>query len=376
MPASAGMTAKYFPFQFAGFPVRFLGMEIIDILKAAVQKGTSDIHLVIGQPPIVRIDGDLQPLTDFPKLTAEESRRLVYTLLSDHQRARFEQDWELDLSIGVDNVSRFRVNVLMEKKGVEAVLRVISNHIPTAEELQLPPAIVDLADLPRGLVLVTGPTGSGKSTTLACLINRINEKRKNHILTIEDPIEFVYENKNSVIRQRELGQQTQSFTAALKHALRQDPDVVMIGEMRDLETIATALTVAETGHLVFGTLHTTDAAQTIDRIIDVFPGHQQQQVRTQLSSTLKAVVGQTLLPRINGKGRVAAREVMIVTQAISNLIREGKTHQIYGAIDTGARVGMISLDKSLAELARKGWISTEAALAKANRPELIRPAAA
>lgn len=351
-------------------------MEIIDILKVAVQKGTSDIHLVIGKPPIVRVDGDLQPLTDFPVLTAEESRRLIYTLLSDHQRARFEQDWELDLSVTVDNVSRFRVNVLQEKKGIEAVLRVISNHIPTAEELQLPQAVTDLADLPRGLVLVTGPTGSGKSTTLACLINRINERHKGHILTVEDPIEFVYENKNCVIRQRELGQQTQSFAAALKHALRQDPDVVLIGEMRDLETIAAALTVAETGHLVFGTLHTTDAAQTIDRIIDVFPGHQQQQVRTQLSNTLKAVVGQTLLPRAAGKGRVAAREIMIVTPAISNLIREGKTHQIYGAIDTGARVGMVSLDKSLAELARKGIISTEAALAKANRPELIRPAAA
>src|SRR4029077_14771488 len=279
---------------------------------------------------------------------------------------------ELDFSVSVDNVSRFRANILLDKLGVEAVLRVISNKIPTAAELQLPPVITDLANLPRGMVLVTGPTGSGKSTTLACLINLINEKRKQHILTIEDPIEFVYENKNSVIRQRELGQQTKSFGAALKHALRQDPDVVLIGEMRDLETISAALTMAETGHLVFATLHTTDAASTVDRIIDVFPAHQQQQIRTQLSSSLKAVVGQTLLQRVGSKVRIAAREIMLVTPAIANLIREGKTHQIYGAIDTSARVGMISLDKSLAELARKGLISSEDAISKANRPEFIR----
>jgi len=350
-------------------------MEMIDILKAAVQKGASDLHLVIGQSPMVRIDGELQALKEFPTLSAEESKRIIFSLLSDFQRGRFEKDWELDFSIAVENLSRFRANILMDKKGVEAVLRVISSKIPTPEELQLPQVITDLADLPRGLVLITGPTGSGKSTTLACLINLINQKRKEHILTVEDPIEFVYENKNCIVRQRELGQQTQSFAAALKHALRQDPDVVMIGEMRDLETIAAALTVAETGHLVFGTLHTTDAAQTVDRIIDVFPAHQQQQVRTQLSTCLKAVIGQTLLPKVGGKGRVAAREIMFVTSAIANLIREGKTHQIYGAIDTSARVGMISLDKSLAELARKGLISTEDALSKANRPEFLKAGA-
>jgi twitching motility protein PilT len=351
-------------------------MEMIEILKATVQSGASDVHLVIGQPPMVRVDGELRPLKDFPVLTAEESRRIIYALLSDVQRARFDKEWELDFSVAVDTVSRFRANVLLDKKGVEAVLRVISSKIPTPEELQLPPVITDLAKLPRGLVLVTGPTGSGKSTTLACLVNLINEKRHEHILTVEDPIEFIYENKNCVVRQREIGQQTQSFAQALKHALRQDPDVVLIGEMRDLETIAAALTVAETGHLVFGTLHTTDAAQTVDRIIDVFPAHQQQQVRTQLSNCLKAVIGQTLLPRVGGKGRVAAREIMIVTPAIANLIREGKTHQIYGAIDTSARVGMISLDKALADLAKKGLITTEEALSKANRPEMIRPAAA
>jgi twitching motility protein PilT len=351
-------------------------MEMIDILRSGVQKGASDIHLVIGQPPIVRVDGDLKSLPDLPVINADECRRLIYSLLSDHQRTRFEQDWELDFSVAVEGVSRFRANILLEKRGVEAVFRIINNKIPTPQELDLPPIITDLSKLPRGLVLVTGPTGSGKSTTLACLINLINEKRHEHILTIEDPIEFVYENKNCVVRQRELGQQTQSVNAALKHALRQDPDVVLIGEMRDLETIAAALTVAETGHLVFGTLHTTDAAQTVDRIIDVFPAHQQQQVRTQLSNCLKAVIGQTLIPRIGGKGRVAAREIMIVTPAIANLIREGKTHQIYGAIDTSARAGMISLDKSLADLVKRGIVSVEEALSKANRPEVVKPGAA
>jgi twitching motility protein PilT len=347
-------------------------MEIIDVLKAVVQKGASDLHLVIGMPPMIRQDGDLKPMTEFPVLTADDSKKLIYTLLSDEQKARFEKDWELDFSVAVNQISRFRTNVLMQKNGIEAVLRVIASKIPNPEELELPATITDLSNLPRGLVLVTGPTGSGKSTTLSCLINLINQNRKSHILTVEDPIEFVYENKNSVVRQREIGQQSHSFAAALKHALRQDPDVVMVGEMRDLETIGAALTMAETGHLVFATLHTTDAAQTVDRIIDVFPSHQQQQVRIQLASVLKAVVCQTLLPRLNSKGRVAAREIMIVTPAISNLIREGKTHQIYGAIDTGVRVGMISLDKALADLAKKGLISLEDAIAKANRPEMIR----
>jgi len=347
-------------------------MEMIDILKAAVQKGASDLHMVIGQSPMLRLDGDLKALTEFPVLSAEESRRMIYTLLSDEQRIRFEKEWELDFSVAVDQVSRFRANVLLQKNGVEAVLRVIANKIPSPDDLQLPSVVTDLANLPRGLVLVTGPTGSGKSTTLACLVNQINLKRRSHILTVEDPIEFVYENKNSVVRQREIGQQSHSFAAALKHALRQDPDVVLVGEMRDLEAIGAALTMAETGHLVFATLHTTDAAQTVDRIVDVFPSHQQQQIRIQLSSVLKAVVCQTLLPRLNAKGRIAAREIMIVTPAVSNLIREGKSHQIYGAIDTGVRVGMISLDKALADLVKRGLISTEEALAKANRPELIR----
>lgn len=347
-------------------------MEMIDILKAVVQKGASDLHLVIGHPPMIRHDGELKAMAEFPVLSAEESRRLVYTLLSDDQKAKFEKELELDFSVTVDHVSRFRTNVLVQKNGIEAVLRVIANKIPSPEELMLPPAVTDLAHLPRGLVLVTGPTGSGKSTTLACLVNLINQRRHCHILTVEDPIEFVYENKNSIVRQREIGQQSHSFAAALKHALRQDPDVVLVGELRDLETISAALTMAETGHLVFATLHTTDAAQTVDRIIDVFPAHQQQQVRIQVANVLKAVVSQTLIPRLNDKGRIAAREIMILTPAISNLIREGKTHQIYGAIDTGLRVGMISLDRALADLVKKNLISTADALAKANRPDMIR----
>lgn len=347
-------------------------MELIDALKAVVQQGGSDLHLVIGQPPMIRLDGELQPMPQFPVLTPDDSKRMIYTLLSDEQRAAFEKNWELDFSVAVEKVARFRANVLLQKNGVEAVLRVISNRIPTPDEIGLLPVVTELANLPRGLVLVTGPTGSGKTTTLACLINLINQKYHNHVLTLEDPIEFIYENKMSVFRQREVGSHCHSFAAGLKHALRQDPDVVLIGEMRDLETISAALTMAETGHLVLATLHTTDAAQTVDRIIDVFPAHQQQQVRIQLASVLKAVICQTLLAKHGGKGRVAAREIMFVTPAISNLIREGKTHQIYGAIDTGARVGMISLDRALLDLAKKGTITMEEALSKANRPELLR----
>ncbi|MCS7227965.1 MAG: type IV pilus twitching motility protein PilT, partial [Endomicrobia bacterium] len=325
-------------------------MEMIDILTTAVEQKASDIHIVIGKPPMVRIRGEVQPLLDFPVISPDESKRLIYSILYDEQKRRFEEEYELDCSIQIAKVARFRVNVFVQKCGVEAVLRVIPSQIPSPEEIGLSSEIVKLTDLPRGLVLVTGATGSGKSTTLACLIELINQKYKKHILTIEDPIEFVYENKNSIIRQREVGIHTKSFATALKYALRQDPDVILVGEMRDLETISAALTVAETGHLVFATLHTQDAAQTVDRIIDVFPSHQQQQVRVQLSSTLKAVISQVLLTRKDTYGRVAAREVMIVTAAIATLIREGKTHQIYTAIETGAKYGMISLDKSLLEL--------------------------
>jgi len=347
-------------------------MELVEMLKAAVQAGSSDIHLVIGKPPLMRVNGEMAEIPGFTKITADESKRLIYSILYEEQRAKFEETWELDCSFAVTGLSRFRVNVFLQKNGVEAVMRVISSKIPTAEQLRLQKSITDLADLPRGLVLVTGPTGSGKSTTLAVIMEMINNKYSNNILTVEDPIEFVYESKKSVFRQREIGQNTKSFASALKSALRQDPDVILIGELRDLETMQLAITAAETGHLGFGTLHTQDAPSTIDRIIDVFPPHQQAQIRVQLAVVLSAVVCQQLVTRKDGEGRVAAREIMIMTPAISNMIREGKTHMIYGALDTGAKHGMIPMDKSLAELVRTGMISPEEGLQRANNQETFK----
>ncbi len=347
-------------------------MELVEMLKAAVQAGASDIHIVIGKPPLMRVSGEIVEITGFAKINAEESKRLIYSILYEEQRAKFEETWELDCSFAVTGLSRFRVNVLLQKNGVEAVMRVITSKIPTPEQLRLPKSVTDLADLPRGLVLVTGPTGSGKSTTLAVIMEMINSKYADNILTVEDPIEFVYESKKSIFRQREIGQNTKSFTAALKSALRQDPDVILIGEMRDLETIQLAITAAETGHLCFGTLHTQDAPSTIDRIIDVFPPHQQSQVRVQLAVVLAAVVCQQLVARKDGEGRVAAREIMIMTPAISNMIREGKTHMIYGALDTGAKHGMIPMDKALAELVRQGMVAPEEALQRANNQETFK----
>jgi twitching motility protein PilT len=347
-------------------------MEFIDILRLAVKQGASDVHLVIGKPPMARVNGEVLELPGFEVLTAEESKRLIYSILYDEQKQKFEEHLELDCSFSVSGLARFRVNVLMQRAGVEAVLRIISSKIPDPDTLRLPPAVLEFANLPRGLVLVTGPTGSGKSTTLACLINLINSQRREHILTIEDPIEFVYEHKKCIVRQREVGQSTRSFSEALKHALRQDPDVILVGEMRDLETIGLAITAAETGHLCFGTLHTTDAAQTVDRIIDVFPPHQQQQVRVQLSTVLKGVVCQTLIPLREGGGRVAAREIMVVTPAIANLIREGKSHMIYNSIETGGKFGMVPLDRALADLVHDGVIDFDEALTKSSDPEKLR----
>ncbi len=347
-------------------------MELVGVLKTAVQAGASDIHLVIGKPPLMRVNGEIVEIQGFAKITAEESKRLIYSILYEEQRAKFEEIWELDCSFSVTGLSRFRVNVFLQKNGVEAVMRVITSNIPTAEQLRLPKSITDLADLPRGLVLVTGPTGSGKSTTLAVIMEMINNKYSDNILTIEDPIEFIYESKKSVFRQREIGQNTKSFTNALRSALRQDPDVILIGELRDLETIQLAITAAETGHLCFGTLHTQDAPSTIDRIIDVFPPHQQAQIRIQLAVVLAAVVCQQLVAKKDDEGRIAAREIMIMTPAISNMIREGKTHMIYGALDTGAKHGMIPMDKSLAELVRQGLVSPEEALQHANNRETFK----
>lgn len=347
-------------------------MEMIDILRLAVKQGASDVHLLIGRPPMTRVHGEVLDMPGLPALTSEEAKRLIYSMLYDEQKQKFEQNLELDCSFSIAGLARFRVNVLMQINGIEAVLRVIASKVPAPDEIKLSPAILEFANLSRGLVLVTGATGAGKSTTLAALIEIINQVRRQHILTVEDPIEFVYEPKRCIVRQREVGHSTHSFQEALKHALRQDPDVILIGEMRDIETISMALTAAETGHLCFATLHTTDAAQTVDRIIDVFPPHQQQQVRVQLSTVLKGVVCQTLVPMTDGHGRVAAREVMVVTPAIANLIREGKTHMIYGAIETGSKYGMVPLDRALADLVNSGKISFEDALAKASDPQKLR----
>jgi twitching motility protein PilT len=347
-------------------------MELVEILKTAVQSGASDIHLVIGKPPMMRANGEILEIPGFPVLSGEESKRLIYSILYEEQRAKFEEHWELDCSFAVSGLSRFRVNVLVQKNGVEAVMRVITSKIPTPEQLRLSPTVVGFSDLPRGLVLVTGPTGSGKSTTLACIMELVNQKMTGHILTVEDPIEFVYESKKAIFRQREVGQNTKSFNAALKSALRQDPDVILVGELRDLETIQLAITAAETGHLCFGTLHTQDCPSTIDRIIDVFPPHQQAQIRVQLATVLQGVVSQILIPRKDGEGRIAAREVMVNTPAISNLIREGKTHMIYGAIDTGAKHGMVPMDKALADLVRQGMIAPEEGLTRAHNVETFK----
>jgi len=340
--------------------------ELTLVLTDAVKRGASDIHLVAGKPPIIRVNGEIYPLEGLPALNPDDTRSMIYSVLYEDQRARFEKDWELDCSLSVPNVSRFRINVYNQRKGVGAVLRVIPSKIPTPQEIGLMPSVSKLCTLPHGLVLVTGPTGSGKSTTLASLVELINQQQRKTILTVEDPIEFVYEDKSSVVLQREVGQQTRSFSEALRHAMRQDPDVILVGEMRDLETISLAITAAETGHLCFGTLHTQDAPTSVDRIIDVFPPHQQQQVRIQVSTVLKAVVSQTLMARKDGNGRVASREVMITTSAVGNLIREGKTHMLYGAIESGAKHGMISMDQHLAFLVKQNLISLEDALAKAH----------
>lgn len=334
-------------------------LDIKELLKYAVHKGASDVHLTVKSPPILRIDGKLESTT-MEILSPDEIKRIIYGLLSDHQKQQFEADLELDFSFTVPGLSRFRVNVHMQRSSVEAALRIVPSHIPTLAELGLPPIVSDLARKPNGIVLVTGPTGVGKTTTLAAIVDLINTEKQYLIVCIEDPIEYVHHNKRSVIKQREVFADTHSFASALKHVLRQDPNLVVVGEMRDLETIATALTAAETGHLVLATLHTPDAVQTIDRIIDVFPPHQQQQIRIQLASTLQAVVSQQLIVTAKGTGRVVACEVMAATSAIRNLIRERATEQIPTLIQTGSTYGMQSMDKSLKELVRKGIVTFEA----------------
>ena len=347
-------------------------MLLEELLEMVFERRASDLHLSPGLPPILRIDGELVRV-DSPPLSKEDSQRLIFSMLTNEQRRILEQNWELDCSYGVSGLGRFRVNVYKDKGNYASALRAINTNVPTFEELNLPPIVRDTAERPKGLVLVTGPTGSGKSTTLAAMVDYINTNHAVHILTIEDPVEYLHTSKRSVIHQRELGQDTRSFDNALRAALREDPDVILVGEMRDLETIRLALTAAETGHLVMGTLHTSSAMQTVDRVVDVFPPEQQQQIRIQLSNSLIAVFSQGLLPKLNDvkekEGRVMAQEIMIVTPAIANLIREGKTAQIYSSIQTGAQYQMVTMESTLKELYQRGLITFEDALSKTTRPD-------
>ncbi len=336
-------------------------LDISVALRTMLRTGASDLHLTTGAPPMVRLDGQLAALPGFDVLKPDSLQRSLYSMLTQKQREKFEEDLELDFSHALVGEARFRVNVYRQRDSLGAAFRMIPYEIRPLEALGIPQSVSAFAALPRGLVLVTGPTGSGKSTTLASLVDLANRTRSAHIMTVEDPIEFLHRHKRSLVNQREIGTDTHSFQAALRHVLRQDPDIILIGEMRDLETIQVALTAAETGHLVFATLHTQDAAQTVDRIIDVFPSGQQGQVRTQLATAVQGIVCQTLLRRADGPGRAAAVEVLIATPAIRNLIREGKVHQIYTALQAGASLGMQTMDQHLAELVKNGAITYEVA---------------
>ncbi len=323
------------------------------MLQTLIDKGASDLHITTGSPPQLRIDGELMPM-NLPPLSAAETKQLCYSILTDVQKHKFEENDELDLSFGIKGLSRFRANVFMQRGAVAAAIRTIPFKIQSLEELNLPPVVSELVNKPRGLILVTGPTGSGKSTTLASMVDRINSERHEHIMTVEDPIEFLHQHKKALVNQREVGADTKSFKLALKYVLRQDPDVVLIGELRDLETIEAALTVSETGHLALATLHTNSAVQTINRIVDVFPPYQQPQIRAQLSFVLEGIMAQQLLPKMSGQGRVLAMEVLVPNPAIRNLIREDKIHQIYSTMQTGqSKFGMQTMNQSLLDLVPK-----------------------
>jgi twitching motility protein PilT len=339
-------------------------MDISDLLAFSVKNKASDLHLSAGLPPMIRVHGDVRRI-NVPAMDHSQVHDMVYDIMNDAQRKYYEENLECDFSFEIPNLARFRVNAFNQNRGAGAVFRTIPSKVLTLEQLNAPPIFKEIAMNPRGIVLVTGPTGSGKSTTLAAMINYINEEEYGHILTVEDPIEFVHESKRCLINQREVGPHTLSFANALRSALREDPDVILVGEMRDLETIRLALTAAETGHLVFGTLHTSSAAKTIDRIVDVFPAAEKEMVRAMLSESLRAVISQTLCKTKDGSGRVAAHEIMIGTPAIRNLIRENKVAQMYSAIQTGQSVGMQTLDQNLAELVRRNVISIQEARSKA-----------
>lgn len=351
-------------------PISIDTVHIDDLVREAAERNASDLHLSVGLPPIFRVDGKLVR-SHYTPLAGNQVQRLIYDILTSDQVQWFEKTRELDFSYGVKDVGRYRVNVYRQRGSVAAALRSIPDQIPSLEQLRLPSVLSELTQKHSGLILVTGPTGSGKSTTIASMIDLINCESPVHIVTIEDPIEYLHRHKRAMVNQRELNTDTDSFENALRAVLREDPDVILIGEMRDLETIASALTLAETGHLVFGTLHTRNAPQTIDRVLDVFPPHQQNQVRVQLSNTLEAVIAQQLVPRVGG-GRIACVEVLLATSAVRNMIREGKTYQIYSAIETGAQHGMQAMDKVLAEHYRSGLISHEDAANRAIDPDNFR----
>ena len=346
--------------------------DFAEVLTRMVELRASDVHLTPGFQPAIRVRGRIVPLDEYPALTPQQTREVVYAILNNDQRKRFENEQQLDFAYAIPNVARFRVNVYFQRGAISAAFRHIPQEIKTVEELGLPPVLTDFCRKPRGFVLVTGPTGSGKTTSLAAMLDLINREREEHILTIEDPIEFMHHHQKCIVNQREIGADAHDFASALKSALRQDPDVILVGEMRDLETISTALTAAETGHLVFATLHTQSTSQTVDRIIDVFPAEQQHQVRMQLSIALQGIVTQQLLPTADGAGRVCASEVLIPTPAIRNLIREGKTHQIYSAIQTSGSTGMQTMDAHLAQLIRQGKITRQLGEARAAVPEELR----
>ncbi|HZQ92240.1 MAG TPA: type IV pilus twitching motility protein PilT [Terriglobales bacterium] len=349
-----------------------MNVTLSDLLRKMLEMNGSDLHISTNSPPQVRVHGHLQPL-DMPPMQPAETKQLCYSVLTDAQKHRFEENWELDFSFGLKGLARFRGNLFNQRGATGAVFRVIPFEIKSFNQLGLPPVVAKLCEKPRGLVLVTGPTGSGKSTTLAAMIDKINSERHDHIITIEDPIEFVHQNKNCLVNQREVHADTKGFTEALRAALREDPDVVLIGEMRDLETIESALRIAETGHLTFGTLHTNSAASTINRIIDVFPSHQQSQIRAQLSLVLEGIMCQSLLPKIGGQGRACAMEILVPNAAVRNLIREDKIHQIYSAMQSGQdKYGMQTFNQALATLYFQKQISLETALLRSSMPDELQ----
>jgi twitching motility protein PilT len=345
--------------------------NIDELLTELVSRGGSDLHLTVGSHPVVRLHGSLKRLEQFPRLTAEDTLHMLYRIMSSDQQKRLETQGQIDMSYSIPGLARFRVNAYSQRESLAAAFRLIPMELQTLEELGLPPSLHLLTRKPRGLVLVTGPTGSGKSTTLAALIDEINRDRHDHIVTIEDPIEFLHKHKGCIVNQREIGSDTQSFADALRAALRQDPDVILLGEMRDLETISTALTAAETGHLVFATLHTQSAPATVDRVIDVFPAAQQEQIRMQLSGTLEGIITQSLLPTADGQGRVAALEILFPDDAVRNLIRQARVEQIYSVMQTGTQRGMQTMEQALHALVTRGVITKETALGASSRPDML-----